>query len=233
MRNTKADIIQTARNLFARYGYDGVSTRMLASEVGISVATLNYHIGSKAQLYETVFQDIFVEDDALVSEFCNSITDATIANPAAFRDALLGFIVDHIDLLSQHPDAARLWLRRWLAEPDTQIAQLDVDFGRHLYKEIRDVLRRAQAVGTITKPFSMRYVLMSFTWMEYGFFSGGTLGTTAEAAEREQDQLALETFKMHMQLYVCNMLGLQISAELHTAALAASETVLVQQIAGA
>ena len=225
MRNTKEEIVQTARNLFARYGFDGVSTRMLAGEVGISVATLNYHIGSKDQLYGLIFKDAFIEEEALVMRFYDSVTESVLNDAEQFRDALLGFVNDHIDLLNQFQAAPRLWLRRWVAEPDSKIAQIDVDFGRHLYQKVRDLLRRAQEAGTLTRPFNMRYFMMSFTWMEYGFFSGGSLGNIREKSPNSPDSESIKQFKTHMQLYVCNMLGLAISAELQAAASQLSSTI--------
>ncbi len=218
MRNTKAEITQVARRMFARSGYDGVSTRAIAAEVGISVATLNYHSGGKANLYKMVFQDAFVEDDELITTFCETISDSTLNDPDLLRDALLQLVDDHIDLLNRYQEAPRLWLRRWLAEPDSPIAQIDVDFGKHLYQSIRDVLRRAEAAGTLTRPFNMRYFLMSITWMEYGFFSGGSLGTTAKSPETPTDE-SIGQFKTHMHLFVCNMLGLPLSAELQADAI--------------
>ena len=54
----KAKILNSARSLFAEYGYHGVTTRMIAKEVGIDISTLHYHWGDKENLYEAVITDL-------------------------------------------------------------------------------------------------------------------------------------------------------------------------------
>lgn len=57
----KAKILTSARHLFGEYGYHGVTTRMIAKEVGIDISTLHYHWGDKENLYEAVVTDIHDE----------------------------------------------------------------------------------------------------------------------------------------------------------------------------
>ncbi len=54
----KAKILSSALNLFAEYGYHGVTTRMIAKDVGIDISTLHYHWGDKENLYEAVITDM-------------------------------------------------------------------------------------------------------------------------------------------------------------------------------
>ena len=64
----KARILFAARELFAEYGYHGVTTRMIAKEVGIDISTLHYHWGDKENLYEAVFDDLNDEIEAKLKE---------------------------------------------------------------------------------------------------------------------------------------------------------------------
>ena len=54
----KARILNSARDLFGEYGFHGVTTRMIAKEVGIDISTLHYHWGDKESLYGAVLADI-------------------------------------------------------------------------------------------------------------------------------------------------------------------------------
>ncbi len=54
----KARILDAARDLFAEYGFHGVTTRMIAKEVEIDISTLHYHWGDKENLYEAVIEDL-------------------------------------------------------------------------------------------------------------------------------------------------------------------------------
>ncbi|MFP4039951.1 MAG: TetR/AcrR family transcriptional regulator [Desulfosudaceae bacterium] len=53
----KARIFSSAQKLFAAYGYDGTTTRMIARDVGIDISTLYYHWGEKKELYQAVLEN--------------------------------------------------------------------------------------------------------------------------------------------------------------------------------
>lgn len=51
LEDTKDRIAQVALELFATFGFDGVSTRKIAEVAKCNIASLNYHFGTKRQLY--------------------------------------------------------------------------------------------------------------------------------------------------------------------------------------
>lgn len=52
----KEHILNTAEKVFAAFGYEGASTRFLASEAGVNIAMINYYFGSKESLLQAVLQ---------------------------------------------------------------------------------------------------------------------------------------------------------------------------------
>lgn len=62
---TKATLIHVGARLFAQNGYHGVSMRTLAAEAGVNLATVGYHFGGKAGLYEAIIQDLIEKRDEL------------------------------------------------------------------------------------------------------------------------------------------------------------------------
>ena len=54
----KGRILSAARQLFGDYGFHGVTTRMIAKEVGIDISTLYYHCGEKQDLYEAIEEEL-------------------------------------------------------------------------------------------------------------------------------------------------------------------------------
>jgi AcrR family transcriptional regulator len=52
----KHRILDAAEQLFARHGFYGVSVRDITEEAGVDVALVNYHFGSKRELFTAVFQ---------------------------------------------------------------------------------------------------------------------------------------------------------------------------------
>lgn len=55
-RNTKELILLKALNLFADKGYEGVSVRDIAAEVGIRQSSLYKHFGSKQDIFDTLVE---------------------------------------------------------------------------------------------------------------------------------------------------------------------------------
>ena len=51
LHGTKEALLEAAGELFADYGFDGASTRMIAEKAGVNIAAINYHFGGKENLY--------------------------------------------------------------------------------------------------------------------------------------------------------------------------------------
>lgn len=58
-------ILEAASHLFAEYGYDSVTTRMIAERVGVTHKSVHYHYKTKEALYTAVFRAIFDVNDIL------------------------------------------------------------------------------------------------------------------------------------------------------------------------
>lgn len=54
--STAAALIEAARELFARHGYDGASVRAITGRAGANLGAITYHFGSKEALYEAVIE---------------------------------------------------------------------------------------------------------------------------------------------------------------------------------
>lgn len=54
--DTKDRILDVAEEIFAEKGYSATSMRTITSQANVNLAAVNYHFGSKAQLYQAVFQ---------------------------------------------------------------------------------------------------------------------------------------------------------------------------------
>lgn len=63
----REQIVQSAANVFAEFGYSGGSIRTIATRVGISPASLIQHFGSKEGLLEAVLEDWAAQTDDLVT----------------------------------------------------------------------------------------------------------------------------------------------------------------------
>lgn len=58
---TRTKLIDAGLRLFARLGFDGVRTRILAEEAGVNQAAIPYHFGGKDGVYAAVIEEIAKE----------------------------------------------------------------------------------------------------------------------------------------------------------------------------
>jgi len=49
--STKDRLLQAAKEVFMEHGYEGATVQMIAAAAGANIAAINYHYGSKADLY--------------------------------------------------------------------------------------------------------------------------------------------------------------------------------------
>jgi len=59
---TKLALIEAAGELFAENGPDGVSVRTIAEKAGANIAAINYHFGSKENLYAEALRYVLVRN---------------------------------------------------------------------------------------------------------------------------------------------------------------------------
>src|SRR5512147_3203644 len=51
---TKDRILDTAESLFTEHGFEATSLRQLTAAAGVNLAAVNYHFGSKEELFQAV-----------------------------------------------------------------------------------------------------------------------------------------------------------------------------------
>jgi AcrR family transcriptional regulator len=108
--STKARILQSAEEVFATKGFEGASTREIASKAGVNISSLHYHWESKETLYFAVFQNIY---NQLIEISRDSVLPATARgdSPRAVHEASVGRVFDYF---AANPNIPRLLLRRIL-----------------------------------------------------------------------------------------------------------------------
>jgi AcrR family transcriptional regulator len=111
LQSTKGRFLTVARCLFGKYGFHGTTTRMIASEVRIDVATFHYHWDDKRDLYDAVVLDIskdFSEMLIKVDKMIHSLSS---------RDRLSIFIDEMTAYLFKNQKISRLIMFRSFDRP--------------------------------------------------------------------------------------------------------------------
>lgn len=75
-KTTKEQLLFSAGELFSEHGYDGVSTRMIADEAGVTLGSIHYHFGSKENLFLEACRY------AIAEKRCNGFLEVLEENPS-------------------------------------------------------------------------------------------------------------------------------------------------------
>jgi AcrR family transcriptional regulator len=199
-------ILDAATPLFAEHGYDAVTTRQLAAAVGLNIATVHHHVGTKPELYARVVERLYRQEMAVVEEFLRATATAPIASAESFRDLTFSLLDRLLDLMLSDPARARLYVRRWLTPEDATHVLSDAH-SRAFQQTLATVVERAAAAGVPVSEVDVPLLLRSFDWLVMGYFTTGVEeGGAWRGDPFEAKNVA--RFKAYLRRYLCRMLGL-------------------------
>jgi AcrR family transcriptional regulator len=179
MTNDSYDrIVEAATRLFAQKGYHGISMRDIAREVGLHVATVQQHVGSKEHLYEEVFRRQYEEDHRVIMTCLGEYPGWEIAMRKD-ADELRLFLKEVwrrlIARLEDTPELVRLWTYRWLERGELAL-DIDKKYSLSLYQIEVDALSGAEQNGVVISNRSQVLIWLSgFVWLQMGYFTGRNL----------------------------------------------------------
>lgn len=135
-------ILAAARKNFATTGFEGASTRQIATDAGVAQSLLLYHFGSKDALWRAVIDQLFGDVNARMA------VAARAARNGSVQDRLLAVIRAFIDLCAQDSDIHRIMTIE--GRQPTDRLQWLVD--RHLRDNHRAacaLIREGQEIGCV------------------------------------------------------------------------------------
>lgn len=141
-QKTQARILDTAEQLFARYGFGSVSMREIARATGVHHHTIQHHYGSKDELYELVLNRW---DADLEKVLAGAVTDQSSFEEMIVLvvDKLFEFMLDKRDWVTltaraaigtDQPKRVQLKQHSWLqfmegSMRDHKLGALELDLG--------------------------------------------------------------------------------------------------------
>jgi AcrR family transcriptional regulator len=183
--DSKRRILDAARILFARTGYEGTSTRAIGAEAGLNIATIAYHVGSKRELYQQVLEEMDRQERTVL---LGALPDALPEDPAARRGALLDVLDQYLAFCVANPEVPMLWMRRWLDE-DGDLPDAETAYALPAYRQVE------AAVGDQAE--SPHLVVRTLVWSIYGFCTGGVFDRD-DRRTGPRDPAAVDAFRLHL-----------------------------------
>jgi AcrR family transcriptional regulator len=138
---TRTALLEAARELFARAGYDGTSIRAITARAGANLGAVTYHYGSKERLYEAVLA-------SFTTPLCTTLRAAAAAE-AAPLDAIEAVIRALYAYLAANPAWPSLMLHelaltRPLPSPVRELLQT-------VFEQVASRIRAGQRDGSIVR----------------------------------------------------------------------------------
>ena len=142
MDETKEKILAAATRLFARRGLDGVTIREICREAGVNGALVNYHFGTKENLYGACMRRIFESGGGpTVVALDRDVKDAR-SWKAAVRAWVHGFSDTMHDVRGTTGFAAGAF-RHEVVNPSALSGHILEAYGRPLFESLCRLLRMA------------------------------------------------------------------------------------------
>ena len=118
---TRTRILDAAEELFMQHGFEGTSMRHLTARAGVNLAAVNYHFGSKEELFRAVVRRVM----APVTDEHRQRIEKLEGREPSVKELLEGFVTPFTRLMSGQEDRslARL-VGRILTDPDEEIRHL-------------------------------------------------------------------------------------------------------------
>ncbi|MFF2364267.1 TetR/AcrR family transcriptional regulator [Streptomyces sp. NPDC058122] len=185
-------IIAAATALFADHGYDGTSTRRIAAEAGLNMATVAYHVGGKPDLYREVMLRAHLAEQRVLTDALAAFRDLAPTDPAA---AVTGLVDRYLDFCLDQPHIPALWMRRWLSDA-AEFADLEAAYARPLIESVRDTVREVIPSGRSTEPADVEMTVHTVLWSTHGFCRSGI-------------RAQVPRFRAHLRALVLRDLGLR------------------------
>ncbi|WP_027345271.1 TetR/AcrR family transcriptional regulator [Hamadaea tsunoensis] len=189
--DSRERVLAAATRLFAERGYDGTTTREIGKASGLNIATVAYHVGSKAELYREVMRRAYTREMA-------ALTDA-VGELAAAGDLVAGarlLVGRYLDFCLANPEIPALWMRRWLADA-AEVGEPEAEYAWPL-------------AGLVLEAFSARgrdvqMALWTVTWSIHGFCRGGIIEPDGRR-HGPGDQATVDRYRAHLDTLVTALL---------------------------
>lgn len=115
--DTRDRILDAAEKLFSAHGFDGASLRQITDAAGVNLAAVNYHFGSKEDLYAQVFIRRIVPINARRMAMLDEAARLAGDHPVPVRAIFDSFIRPIFEMADRAPSFLPLLARNLGAAP--------------------------------------------------------------------------------------------------------------------
>jgi AcrR family transcriptional regulator len=138
-RDVRAHLLTAARELFARHGFDAVSTRQLARSAGATPAMVHYYFGDKHGLFRALTEETLGPAIASLESLADGGEAASVEQ----------FMEQYIGVFREHPWLPQLVFREMMEGGEDFRSHFAGRFGHRVRGILGSAIRRGQGEGEI------------------------------------------------------------------------------------
>ncbi|SDH75316.1 TetR/AcrR family transcriptional regulator [Mucilaginibacter sp. P25] len=136
---SKQLLLEGAEELFARYGFDGTSIRLIAKKLDINSGMISYYFGSKEALYLEIFKNRLIQITAEISEFDRFELDA--------EEKLRGYLLIYIKRISSNENFHRLLYNQLATHRHPAVIAMVTEARVHIYQFLLKIISSGIQTG--------------------------------------------------------------------------------------
>lgn len=201
-------ILRESERLFACKGFSGVTTREIAAAVGLNIATVHYHAGTKRELYQMVHQRLREEERAFIAELLEYAVKTAVPESHDLDELARRLIGLAVDFVARDPSRVRFMVRHWLEAGEH--SRNTGKSGEHLpdpYQQISELLHMAEAEETTHLASDTGMFLRGFFGILYSHFAFRTFSWEDQDSTLDASP-NVDALKAFLHSYTVRMLGL-------------------------
>lgn len=176
--DTRERIIAAAVHFFAERGYNGTGVLSIAREVGITTASLYYHIANKQEL-------LYLALNEGLADRLGKLQKIASDQSSTIEERVRKALANHLEMIFDRPDAIRAFLRERRFLTGEYAANLDRE-AREYEDYFDQLIREGMDSGVFIKsePSLARLAILGmFNWTIEWYRSDGPIGR--ETIERQ------------------------------------------------
>lgn len=190
--DTRARILQKAREHFAEYGFAGANVRDIAADAGTTHSMIRYHFGTKDQLWREAVRDMF----ALLLKSLPQ-PDASLSP----RERLARSIKSYARYCAEHPEHARITFAETIRGGERLQWMVD-EFVKEDHSIVMPWLEEVMEAGIVPKVPILSFLYAYVGMMQLPF----VLANEAKLAAN-YDFLSEEAIESHAEAVIALLMG--------------------------
>lgn len=197
-KNTEQLILDAAKTVFLRKGFDGARMQEIADEAGINKALVHYYFRSKDKLFEAIFAEAFARLMPRIGEI--------IESDLGLFEKIWGIVDQYIDTLNSNPHLP-IFIFHEISRNPERLVKLASNVGINPWKFIMSIQKEVDA-GNIRPVHPQHLIVNMLALCIFPFVGRPMISGILMGGDQERYQQFLSERKVEVMTFIINSIKL-------------------------